>query len=249
MIDIITVSIVSHGHVQLVSELLTDLEKCPEVAEVIVTHNISEPSLELNDSDWLKEINNSYPKGFGANHNAAFSKVQTPYFVVLNPDIRLLGNPFPVLLDCMERSNAALCAPAVVNTAGELEDSARYFPSPLSIALKLLRRCDGSLSYDLGDAPVSAPWVGGMFMLLSSVDYSAVSGFDERFFLYYEDVDLCARLHQRGRPVMLCPGTSVVHDARRASWRNRRHRVWHMASMARYFWKYYWYSYHRLADL
>ena len=56
-----------------------------------------------------------------------------------------------------------------------------------------------------------------MFMLVRSADYMAVGGFDEGFFLYYEDVDICARLWRSGRKVVICPEAIVVHDARRAS--------------------------------
>lgn len=241
----ITVSIVSHGHGALLPGLLSDLAACPEVASVIVTRNIPETPLEIVRPGWQVTIDNTNPKGFGANHNAAFQYVQTPYFAVLNPDIRLVGNPFPVLLESLERGGAALCAPAVINPAGGLEDSARHFPSIVELALKALRRYDGRLHYALGDSPLQAPWVAGMFMLLSSPTYAALNGFDEGFFLYYEDVDLCARIWKSVRRVMLCPAVHVIHDARRASRRNPRHMAWHAASMARYFRKHFWLAFQR----
>lgn len=244
----ITVSIVSHGHGVLLPGLLADLSSCPDVDKVIVTRNIPEPALEIVRPGWLVVIDNPEPKGFGANHNAAFHLVQTTYFAVLNPDIRLVGNPFPVLLASLEHDGTALCAPAVVNPAGSLEDSARHFPSLIDLALKALHRYDGRMHYVLGDAPLSASWVAGMFMLLRSSDYAALTGFDEGFFLYYEDVDLCARLWKSGRSVMLCPNVHVVHDARRASRRNPRHMAWHAASMARYFRKHFWLPFRRPAE-
>lgn len=231
----ITVSIVSHGHGELVSGLLSDLSVCPEVGHVILTINIPEPEIGDLDRDWVSVVNNRAPQGFGCNHNAAFAQVRTPYFVVLNPDVRLCGNPFPTLLACMEMADAALCAPAVVNPAGGVEDSARYFPTLVNMIMKALRIHDGRLHYSLGDSPMLAPWVAGMFMLFRHDDYAAITGFDEGFFLYYEDVDICARLSRLGRNVMLCPTSRVVHDARRASRRDLRHMTWHARSMARYF--------------
>lgn len=241
----ITVSIVSHGHGTLLPALLSDLAACPEVAAVIITRNIPEPTLESVKPGWLTFIDNPQPKGFGANHNAAFRNAQTPYFAVLNPDIRFTGNPFPVLLEAVEKEGVALSAPAVLNVAGGLEDSARHFPSLIDLVLKALHRYDGRLQYVLGDPPLPAPWVAGMFMLLRSKDYAAVAGFDEGFFLYYEDVDLCARIWGSGRRVLLCPRAHVVHDARRASRRNPRHMLWHAASLARYMRKHFWRSLQR----
>jgi len=215
--------------------LIEDLLGCPEIERVILTCNIVEPDITVRQTARLSTIHNPKPKGFGANHNAAFHDVRTPYLAILNPDIRLQGNPFPALLACVENEVAALCAPAVVNPAGALDDSARQFPSLGDLVLKALGRYEGRLPYQVGDSPQAAPWVGGMFMLIRREDYVALGGFDEGFFLYYEDVDLCARIWRSGRRVVLCPEVQVVHDARRASRRDFRHLRWHLASAARYF--------------
>ncbi len=231
----IIISIVSHGHSALLPGLMDDLATCPEIASVIVTRNIPDPNCVEARRGYLSVIENPRPQGFAANHNAAFRHVRTPYFAVLNPDVRLNGNPFPTLLSCMEDDRVALCAPAVTNPDGALEDSARRFPSPFDIARKAIGRYDGRVSYGLGDPPRAVPWVAGMFMLMRSANFAAIGGFDENFFLYYEDVDLCARLWSAGQKVMLCPEVHIVHDARRASRHNLRHMRWHAASMARYF--------------
>lgn len=230
----VTVSIVSHGHGALLPGLIEDLAACPEVSAVIVTRNIPEPDILSARPARLTVVDNPRPKGFGANHNAAFRTVRTPFFLVLNPDVRLEGNPFPALLACLADERVALCAPAVVNPTGALEDSARRFPSLADLTLKALGRYDGHLSYALGDPPRTAPWLAGMFMLMRGTDYADLGGFDEGFFLYYEDVDLCARLWRSGRRVMLCPAVHVVHDARRTSRRNLQYMCWHAASIARY---------------
>lgn len=246
---LVTVSIVSHGHGAMLPALLSALSELPEIAAVILTHNIPElkfeAALEQVKPGWLIEIHNAQAKGFGANHNAAFAHVKTPYYAVLNPDITLAGNPFPGLLACMETYPVALCAPAVINPDGGIEDSARHFPTLGNLIRKALHRYDGCLHYALGDLPMKSPWVAGMFMLLRSDDYAALAGFDEGFFLYYEDVDLCARIWKSGHKLMLCPSVCVVHDARRASRRNPRHMAWHAASMARYFRKHFWLSFRR----
>lgn len=231
----VTVSIVSHGHGAMLPALITDLSSCPEIATVVVTRNLPEPPITVVRAGWQRQIDNAIPKGFGANHNAALRGATTPFVAVLNPDVRLDGNPFPALLESMRDGAVALCAPAVVSPGGALEDSARRFPSLFDLALKAFGRYDGRLQYDLGDPPMMAPWVAGMFMLVRSSDYAALGGFDEDFFLYYEDVDLCARLWQSGRHVTLCPAARVVHNARRASHYDMRHMRWHVASMARYF--------------
>lgn len=231
----ITVSIVSHGHGALLPGLLEDLAACPEVGRILLTRNIPDPYDMSAPNERVTVIDNLRARGFGANHNAAFRRSGSPFFAVLNPDIRLDGNPFPELLASMEDGRVALSAPAVINPAGGLEDSAREFPSVGDLIRKAFGRYEGRLQYALGDPPRPAPWVAGMFMLLRAADYASLGGFDEDYFLYYEDVDLCARMWKAGRGVMLCPAAHVVHDARRASRRDLRHMRWHAASMARYF--------------
>jgi len=233
---LVTVSIVSHGHGSLVPALLADLASCPEVGRIVLTRNIPEPAYGIAQSDRLVILDNLSPKGFGANHNVAFFQhAKTPYFAVVNPDIRLVGNVFPTLVQGQEEAGVGLTAPAVVSPLGSMEDSARRFPSPGGLLLKALGLDDGRLNYDIQDSCRAAPWVAGMFMLFRSADFAAVQGFDERFFLYYEDVDLCARFWRAGCAIRLCPSVQVVHDARRASRRNPQHMVWHAASMVRYF--------------
>ena len=72
-----------------------------------------------------------------------------------------------------------------------------------------------------------------MFMVMESNVFSAIGGFDERFFLYCEDYDLCARLYRSGYSLMLDQSTHVVHDAQRASYRSMRHLTWHLGSLLR----------------
>jgi GT2 family glycosyltransferase len=83
-------------------------------------------------------------------------------------------------------------------------------------------------------------WVAGMFLFFPQAIFREIRGFDEHFFLYYEDVDICARIWLSGRRVMLHPGVSVIHDPRRTSRRNLRYMRWHLSSMLRYFAKYAW---------
>ncbi len=73
-----------------------------------------------------------------------------------------------------------------------------------------------------------------MFMLFRSETYRAAGGFDEAYFLYYEDVDLCRRLRAAGKSIVYQPEAEVVHEARRASRRQPRLALHHLKSMLRF---------------
>lgn len=104
---------------------------------------------------------------------------------------------------------------------------------------KLLGLDRGTYAVDRRARCFCPDWVAGMFMLFPSAAFEAVGGFDENFYLYYEDVDICVRLRHLGYRVAVMRGASVVHNARRDSRRCLRFARWHAASMARYFWKHW----------
>lgn len=234
----VSVSIVSHGHGEMVWKLVAKLQLFPEVSRIILTRNIPDND-GVVETDKTLFIQNTNPKGFGANHNAAFAHTTESFFCVLNPDIELPANPFPALLAALNTSGASVLAPAVVNSAGSPEDSARRFPTLRRLATKLLGGHDGRYVMQPTQGPAPVDWVAGMYMLFPTQDFKAIGGFDDSFFLYYEDVDICPRLWKSGRPVMVCPQVQVVHDAQRASRKNWQFMKWHAASMARYFWKHW----------
>ncbi len=234
----ISLSVVSHGQMALVQKLLTDISKhCgSERIELILTLNLRDelaPDLSYITFP-VQLLRNEIPLGFGANHNQAFSHAKGAYFCVLNPDIRLDMNPFPALLQALAAPHIGLAAPLVVGMDGVQEDSARPFPTPLAILRRLFTGKHAAEYVSEGTA-YQPDWVGGMFMLLPHAIYRQIHGFDERYFLYYEDVDFCGRLRLQGWNAMLCPAAHVTHDAQHSSHKSLRYMRWHLGSMLRFF--------------
>lgn len=246
-----TLSVVSHGQGTLVTRLLADLaaaEPAP-IAEVVVTRNLPDDRIELPARlpFAVRFVDNAAPRGFGANHDAAFATCRTAWFAVLNPDLRIGRDPFAPLI-AAARPDAALLCPRVLESDGRESDSARLLPTPLRLARRILKRLAPGLVADAaaaadGQSGETAEWFAGMFMLLRSDALRAVGGFDRRYYMYCEDVDLCARLRLAGWLLQRVDPVSVLHDAQRASRRSARHLRWHLASLARLwasaaFWRY-----------
>jgi hypothetical protein len=230
----LTVSVVSHGQNALVSRLVADLAQHCSGLEVILTQNIFDP-VPLSapaQAHRFELITNSQPKGFGANHNAAFARSTSQSFFVVNPDVRLLGDPFGALAGELKDGVAAV-APMVLNVNGQVEDSARRYPTVTSLVRKLLVGASGP-DYPTDKGPIEVEWVAGMFIGFDREAYARVGGFDERYFLYYEDVDICRRLRNHGYKVLYDPTVSIVHEARRASRTDPRLMRIHAASVLRY---------------
>ena len=234
----ITISIVSHAQMHLVLPLLHDLNILHASChfQVVLTLNTTE-ARPFNPEDFafpLQVLRNAIPRGFGANHNRAFTYAHGAFFCVLNPDIRISQNPFPELMRTCAHSAIGIAAPTITNALGQQEDSARKFPTPLRIAQRVLTR-RRARDYAPSPTTLQPDWVGGMFMLLRTPVYQQLGGFDERYFLYYEDVDLCARARLAGFDIVQIPLQGVVHEAQRASHRDARYLRWHVGSMMRFF--------------
>ena len=238
MLTKISVSIVSHGHINLIADLLRDIDKHCQATmiELILTLNVGEslPFIEDDFSFPIKIIHNAAPKGFAANQNQAFAQSTGRYFCAINPDVRLDKDVFQALRECLGSPAIGVVAPLVVGANGTMEDSARRFPTPFKILCKAFGGCKGS-DYAVKDEIIYPDWVGGMFMLFRRDVFEKLGGFDERYFLYYEDVDLCARLRLQGHEVALCPDAKVIHHAHRSSHTSWKFMKWHLTSMARFF--------------
>ena len=232
----ITVSVVSHGQNALVNAFVQDMARyCGQRISLLITQNIPDPvPLALDGLPCAVEVlDNGRRKGFGENHNAAFLLCRTQHFCVANPDIRLRADPFPRMLETLSAEHAAAVGPLVRNLEGEVEDSARRFPTAFSLFRKLLHERRAP-EYPVDRGAQRVDWVAGMFLVLHSDAFRRVRGFDERYFLYYEDVDLCRRLGANVGPVIYEPRAEVIHDARRASRRDLRLALRHVSSALRF---------------
>jgi N-acetylglucosaminyl-diphospho-decaprenol L-rhamnosyltransferase len=223
--------VVTHRQGQLVHRLLQDVEeKCDhERIQVILTINTDE-CLPFNVSDFpypVTIIKNDQIKGFAANHNNAFALHYSKYFCVLNPDIRLVDDPFGRLFDCLKEPMAGIVAPLVYSSGPDLEDNARRLPTPGRIIHRLIKR---NLEYISTGGLVEVDWVAGMFLLFKAEDFQALKGFDERYFLYCEDIDICSRTWLMGKRVLWINEVKVIHDAQRESRKNLKYLMMHLSS-------------------
>ncbi|THK43287.1 glycosyltransferase family 2 protein [Methylophaga sp. SB9B] len=234
----ISISIVSHGQAELVKQLLADLDGLVNktvIKEIILTLNMPEEAEFTVANLPIQIIYNSFPKGFSSNHNTAFDRSTGDYFCVLNPDIRLVDNPFLVLLENIQELKLGMIAPMIVDSKGHPEDSVRKFPTVGRLIKRLINGKHDTYSFFKKDEVFYPDWVGGMFMLFDRKAYQAVKGFDQGYFLYYEDVDICVRLWQKDFPIAVLPQTQVIHQAQRQSHKQLKYLRWHLVSMLRFF--------------
>lgn len=186
--------------------------------------------------------------GFGAGINRAALKSAGNHLLVLNPDVILSAPVSRVLVEYLEtHPDVGVVGGLIREENGAVQASARRFPD-LTTALAgrtawltrvaprnvLSRR---NLQTAAASEPQRVDWVTGAFMLIRRDTFDAIGGFDERFFMYWEDADFCRRAATAGWTTMYNPSVSVVHLTGRAS---RHTPIRALASFHRSVFWYYW---------
>jgi GT2 family glycosyltransferase len=170
--------------------------------------------------------------GFGRAVNQGVRASSAPAVLVMNPDCRLTGGALAELQRELDgHPDCAVVGPRVLDPDGSVQGSVRGDPDMLTGLFgrtSPLRRWFPSLSVSArnvrpdvvlapGARSVVADWVSGACMVIRREAFMSVGGFDERYFLYWEDADLCRRLRARGYHVRYVPGAAVVHRVGQSS--------------------------------
>ncbi len=197
----------------------------PANAEVIVVDNAStDGSVEMlrTDFPWVRLLANASNTGFGAASNQGLDLSGGRLAMFLNPDTELRPGAIARLLAFMDQREQAGCVgPLLLNPDGSVQPSRRSFPrvSTAFVESTVLQRYLGGLPLlrsfyradTSEDQPQQVDWIVGACMLVRRSALDQVGGFDERFFMYSEEMDLCYRLRQAGFEVWFVPDAAVVH--------------------------------------
>jgi len=233
----VSVAIVSHNQTEMAQRLVLALERHARrwIHEILIIENrrpVKRPIAAANVP--IRSIFNAKPKGLSANVNQAFRIASGEVFCTLNPDILLSGDVFADLLEDLQQGRGQIVAPLITDADGRVQDSARRLPTPWELTIRRLvpRRSRVRVEDDI---PALPDWLAGMFLCMPSRVFAELGGMDERYFLYFEDVDFCSRARLRGYRLFVDKRLRVVHDARRASRRNLWYLAQHLSSAVRFF--------------
>ena len=194
--------------------------------------------------------------GYGAGNWEGVRFAAGELLAIINPDIEVLEGSFERLMagllvpktaeisaragDATSLGIPGICVPVLQSAAGTILKNTRRFPSPWKI---MRRRIFG---YSPAIAPTQArsvEWAQGSFWVLKKSLFEELGGFDERFFLFFEDTDFCRRVRARGLEIVQVPEARAIHSPNRLSGGNVflalfRRTFWiHIVSAGKYFWK------------
>lgn len=223
----ITVVIVSYNTREILSNCLDALFRngTGDDMEVFVVDNDSHDRSAAMVSERFPQVRliaNKQNLGFAAANNQAFTRASGRYIVLLNPDAYVgpasISNAVRFMDD---HPGCGLCGGRIISPEGRLEPSARRFPSPLSKLLTLSGMSARFPSspllnrHEFGgfrhDRPIEVDWVPGTFTIVRKEMLDAIGPFDERFYIYYEETDLCLRAKKNGWKVFFIPDAEVMH--------------------------------------
>jgi GT2 family glycosyltransferase len=252
----VTASIVLYNHSpEDVGPLFEEFVKDEALSSwVVVDNGGSEEACALAEAKGAVCLRPGRNLGYGAAHNLALRSLAgnaTPYHLILNPDIRLPDRSLSDLAAVMDAmGDVGLVMPRVLYPDGSTQYLCKLLPTPLDLLLR--RFAGGPLRwlfggrmnrYDMKDfdysRPVYVPVLSGCFMFARRSVLDAVGGFDERFFLYMEDTDLCRRIGDHSR-LLFWPQVTVSHSHTQGSYKDHSLLLLHIRSAITYFNKWGW---------
>ena len=194
-------------------------------AEVIVLDNASnDQTFEIISTHypWVNAIASSVNLGFAAGNNLAARQAQGHYLLLLNPDTRPQAGALAKALELLaQHPETGMAGGELMTPEGENQTSARMFPTLVDEFFRL-----SGLAYRFPHHPVisrlnragtdpltacKVDWVTGAFVFIPRAVFRDLGGFDENFFMYFEEVDLCKRIRHAGLPVYYWPALKCVH--------------------------------------
>lgn len=239
--------------------LVEELLRSEKVHTIYLIDNSPEDSgFRIQDSEFrIQDSKVSYRHtgkniGYGAANNIAMRETiydEIPFHLVINSDIQVTAEAIDNLLDVMQ-SNGAIgqLMPRVVGVNADLQYLCKLLPTPTDLLRRILfgkrgKESKANQRFELRHLdhtrPINAPYLSGCFMLLRTEALLKAGLFDERFFMYPEDIDLTRRIH-RDFLTLYYPSETIIHAHRQASYHSIRMLWIHAVNMIRYFNKWGW---------
>ncbi len=254
---ILSVSLVLYNHQYAqVEELIKSVLDCPFEVRLSILDNSPKQNFSADLPLGLPITYHftGMNLGYGRAHNLAIASSlnSSKYHLVLNPDIRFEPSALAKMISYLDQHpNIGLLMPKVLYPNGEIQHLCKLMPTPFDLIMR--RFIPGFLQpwfkprmeqYELKHKDytriMEVPNLSGCFMLMRCEALQYAGLFDDRFFMYLEDTDLCRRINQQFQTVYY-PEVSIIHHYEKGSYKNTRLLLYHISSAFKYFGKYGWF--------
>ena len=241
-----------HPDWQQVTDLTEVILQSNYVHRVFWIDNSPSPQSPESLDSRIEYRHNPYNMGYGAAHNIAIRESfydDIPFHLVINPDIILTQEGLDGMLQFMvQHPEVGSLMPKVLYPNGEIQRLCKLLPSPMDVFGRrflpsswMRRRNQIYEMHASGyNRLMNVPYLSGCFMLLRTQAVQKARLFDERFFMYPEDMDLTRRIH-RDYLTVFFPHATIIHNHERASYKSLKMLWIHVVNMCRYFNKWGWF--------
>lgn len=246
---------VNYGHDKHIARLLKSLESYRPgfLHEVVIIDNSEQRgelrALKKQYGEWVQVHHPQGNLGLGKGSNLAVRHAQGEYVLICNPDIEFDERSLDKLVSFAEElGEFGVIGPQLINADSTVQRSYRRFPRMRDLFLKRLpvvSRFTRKNPYLMSDKDPehteTVDWLVGAALLMKKDQFEELGGFDDRFFLFFEDTDLCRRLWEEGKEVWYYPESVFIHSETRLSERGAwvfKKVFWiHFMSMLKYYLK------------
>jgi len=230
---------------ECVESLLSQLSG--EAYEIIISSNScydekTRENLLLNFSA-VRWIFNEKNGGFAYGMNQGLKQAKGKFLVISNPDVVVIDGLMSMISFMEANSGIGAIGPMFIDFEGNIQDSCRRYPSLQRLLARLFRRFvknkeivyEKNLDYSKIQ---TVDWLAGAFIMVSRPAYEKTGGFDERYFLYAEDVDWCTRIRMKGFEIVYYPKARVLFKGSRNARKNIKYALIFIKSHIRYWLKF-----------
>lgn len=194
---------------------------------------------KFDDVDYLNPMQNL---GFGKGHNYVIPYLDSKYHAIINPDILIKHDALNIIIEYMDKNyDVGMCIPNITDQNGNRLAVYREELTVFDMFIRMFckhtfkkRQAKHTMQYKDYTKPFQVPFGQGSFLVIRTKLFKELNGFDDRFFMYLEDADLCKRVNQVSK-LMYIPYATVIHKWEQGSHKNKTLFKYHIDSMRMYF--------------
>lgn len=250
----LSVCIVAYNNYEDIKKAIESLEKFTSIyitKKIYIVDNgvsISLPSNIIKFKEFIKNYNDIFyidskcNLGFGKGHNQVINLIDSEYHAIINPDIIFCEDSFSKILKWMDlNKDIGMTIPYIINENGNKQEVYRRELTVFDVFNRMFlkgffkKRFEKHIMKDMDfNMPFQVPFGQGSFLVIRSILFKKLDGFDDRFFMYCEDADLCKRVNLISK-LMYFPNTKIIHKWEKGSHHNIKLLKYHIISMLLYF--------------
>ena len=207
--------------------------------EIIIINNDSASIKVLAPTENLHIINNKKNDGFAKACNKGAAIAHGKILLFLNPDTKLLSGNVMDLIMAFHDPSVGVVSPQLITTWGEVQEWSVGYELTLAEILRNNLGFVRSKKLWKKDVATQPDWTSGAALAITKDLFEEIEGFDEKFFMYFEDVDLCKRVREKSLKIITLPTIKVLHLCGQSSSSATQQKNYYYASQDYYFKKHF----------